>query len=143
MPIRKPWIAWDDGIDAKSLPGAMGVYELADAEQRLIYIGKADGRSPFGLRGELFRHFSTAERLERENWTHPRMGQDLPALAGRARYYRFEVNHQYYSRWIELLTRHREDYGTLPAANLEDPEQPPRLGRYHWKSEEARGLSAE
>ncbi|MBM3138622.1 MAG: hypothetical protein FJZ92_00025 [Chloroflexi bacterium] len=138
MPIRKPWLEWDDAAPTKGLPGAMGVYELADAEQRVIYIGKAGARSPFGLRGELFRHFSTPERLARENWTHPRMGEpDLPSIAGRARYYRFEVNHMYYSRWVELLTRHQEDRGTLPPANLEDPEPRPRLGRYHWKSEEA------
>lgn len=136
MPIRKPWTAWDDSIATKSIPGAMGVYELADEDQQLIYIGKAGGRSPFGLRGELFRHFSTAERLARENWTHPRMGQDLPMLTERARYFRYEINHQYYSRWIELLTRYREDHdGALPPANLEDPEPMPRLGRYHWKSE--------
>ncbi|MPZ98915.1 MAG: hypothetical protein GEU80_06165 [Dehalococcoidia bacterium] len=135
MPLRKPWTVWDDSVSSKSIPGAMGVYELADEHQQLLYIGKAGGRSPFGIRGELFRHFSTSERLAAENWTHPRMGEDLPAIAGRARYFRYEVNHQYYSRWIELLTRHNEDYGTLPPANLQDPEQPPRLGRYHWKSE--------
>lgn len=135
MPIRKPWTAWDDSIRARSLPGAMGVYELADEDQNLIYIGKAGGRSRFGIRGELFRHFSTRERLACENWMHPEMGQDLPSLKGKARFYRYEVNHQYHSRWIELLTRFREDHECLPQANLEDPEQPPTLGRYHWKSE--------
>ncbi len=142
MPIRKPWTAWDDDIPARSLPGAMGVYELADADGAVIYIGKADGRSPFGLRGELFRHFSTPERLARENWTHPRMGVDLPSIRGRARSYRFEVNHMYYSRWIELLSRYHEDHGELPAANREDPEPLPPLGRYHWKSEGASWTSS-
>jgi len=135
MPIRKPWSAWDDAVSSRTIPGAMGVYELADEDQNLLYIGKAGGRSPFGIRGELFRHFSTPDRLAQENWVHPNMGQNLPSLAGKARYFRYEVNHQYYSRWIELLTRFKEDYETLPQANLEDPEQPPRLGRYHWKSE--------
>jgi hypothetical protein len=134
MRIRKPWTPWDDAIDAHDLPGAMGIYELADEEQRTIYIGKAGAGSPFGIRGELFRHFSTPGRLAGENWTHPRMGQDLPSVRGRARYFRFEVNHNYYSRWIEALTRFREDHGTLPPGNLEDREQPPPLGRYHWKS---------
>lgn len=142
MPIRKPWTEWDDAIPHKSLPGAMGVYEIADAEHRVIYIGKADGKSPFGLRGELFRCFSTPERLAGANWTHPRMGERLPAIAQHARYYRFEVNHQYYSRWIELLTRHREDHGTLPPANLEDREAMPELGRYHWQSEDATWTSS-
>ncbi len=137
MRIRKPWTEWDDSIDHRLLPGAMGIYELADAEQRTIYIGKASGKSPFGLRGELFRHFSTPERLEGLNWTHPQMGETLPTIASDARYYRFEVNHMYYGRWVEALTRYNEDHGELPPANVEDPEQPPRLGRYHWKSEDA------
>jgi hypothetical protein len=142
--VRKPWTEWDDAIDAREIPGAMGIYEIADADQNTLYIGKAGGRSPFGIRGELFRHFSTAERLARENWTHPDMGQTLPAIAGHATYYRFEVNHQYYGRWIEALTRYNEDFGELPPGNLEDPEPIPRLGRYHWKSEEApRGSQAE
>jgi hypothetical protein len=139
--IRKPWTEWDDAMDWKLLPGAMGVYELADEEQRTLYIGKANGYSPFGLRGELCRHFSSAEALAGANWAHPRMGEDLPSIAGKARFYRFEVNHNYYSRWIEILTRYNEDHETLPPGNIEDPEQPPKLGRYHWKSEDAaRGL---
>ena len=51
MRIKKPWTAWDDALDYRRLPGAMGVYELADADHRTLYIGKAGGRSPFGLRG--------------------------------------------------------------------------------------------
>ncbi|MDP6604961.1 MAG: hypothetical protein QF664_01695 [Dehalococcoidia bacterium] len=137
MRIRKPWTEWDDGIDHRKIPGAMGIFEIADADQRTIYIGKATGKSPFGIRGELFRHFSTAERLEGLNWSHPQMGETLPSIAEGARFYRYEVNHMYYSRWIEALTRYREDHGELPPANVEDPEQPPRLGRYHWKSEDA------
>ncbi len=137
MRIKKPWTAWDDALDYRRLPGAMGVYELADADHRTLYIGKAGGRSPYGLRGELFRHFAPPERLADENWSHPRMGVTLPSLAGRARYYRFEVNHMYYSRWVECLSRFREDHGRLPAGNLEDPEPLPPLGRYHWQTDEA------
>lgn len=134
MRVRKPWTEWDDAIDYRDLPGAMGIFEIADAEKRTLYIGKAGGRSPFGIRGELFRHFSTAERLKDENWIHPQMGQSLPSIQGRAKYYRYEVNHQYYSRWIEALSRFREDWDTVPPANLEDPEGLPPLGRYHWKN---------
>ena len=50
MRIQKPWTAWDDSINYKTLPGAMGVFEIADNEQKTIYIGKASGKSPFGLR---------------------------------------------------------------------------------------------
>lgn len=134
MRVRKPWTEWDDSIDYREIPGAMGIFEIADAGQRTLYIAKAGARSPFGIRGELFRHLSTPERLSKENWTHPQMGQSLPSLQGKGRYYRYEVNHQYYSRWIEALTRFHEDWGALPPANLEDPEGVPPLGRYHWKS---------
>jgi hypothetical protein len=137
MRVRKPWTVWDDGIDPGEIPGAMGIYEIADEQRRTLYIGRAGGASPFGIRGELFRHFSSARALEGRNWSHPRMGETLPALAGKARYYRYEVNHQAYGRWVEALTRYHEDYGTLPPGNLEDTEEPPPLGRYHWKSEDA------
>ena len=58
MRIRKPWTEWDDEINFKSLPGAMGVFEIADEDRKTIYIGKASGKSPFGLRGELFLCFA-------------------------------------------------------------------------------------
>ena len=142
MRVRMAWTRWEEGANPLDIPGAMGIYEIADEQQRTLYIGKAGGDSPFGLRGEIFRHLGTAEALAGKNWAHPRMGETLPALTGgRARYYRYEVNHQYYGRWVEALTRYREDHGTLPPANLEDTEEPPRLGRYHWKSEGADGGS--
>ncbi len=137
MRIRKPWVEWDDALDYRKLPGAMGIFELAGADRRTLYIGKAGGHSPFGLRGELFRHLASPDALRDVNWSHPRMGETLPSIAGAAKYYRFEVNHMYYSRWIEALTRFHEDHDALPPANVEDVEQPPPLGRYHWKSEEA------
>ena len=139
MSVRKPWTAWDSGADLRAIPGAMGIYEIADQERQTLYIGKAGGAAPFGLRGELYRHCAQPEDLASANWTHPQLGHSFAALAGRARYYRYELNHQYYGRWIEALTRYREDYGTLPPANLEDPEPIPKLGRYHWSSEEAGG----
>ena len=61
MRVRKPWTQWDDSIDPGSIPGAMGIFEIADAERRTLYIGRAGGASPFGIRGELYRHLSSAE----------------------------------------------------------------------------------
>lgn len=141
MHIRKPWIRWDDGVDPREIPGAMGVYELADADRKTLYIGKAGGHSPYGLRGELFRNLGSADLLAGANWSHPRMGERLHAVAG-AVFYRFEVNHQYYGRWIEALTRYLEDYEELPPGNVEDTEPMPRLGRYHWKSAAVAGGAA-
>ena len=135
MHIRKPWTEWDDSMDLRELPGAMGIYEIADEQQQTLYIGKASGRDPFGLRGELVRTFAPASLLEGANWLPPRMGDVFAALRG-ARYYRYEVNHQYYGRWLEALSRYLEDHGELPAGNLEDPEPLPKLGRFHWKTGE-------
>jgi len=104
--MEKPWIELTPEA-VKALPGQLGVYQLADAEARVVYIGFAGGRSLFGLRSEL-------ERALRER----------PAGAAR---FRVEVNQQYTSRYQELLMLHVADHGSLPAANAADP--PPRLGR--------------
>jgi len=108
MAIRmdKPWVELTAEA-VKTLPGQLGVYQLADAGGRVIYIGFAGGRSLFGLRSEL-------ERALRER----------PAGAVR---FRTEVNQQYTSRYQELLMLHVADHGTLPVANAADP--PVRLGR--------------
>ena len=136
MRIRKDWAAWDPGINFKELPGAMGIYEIADEQKNCIFIGYAGGASPYGLRGELYRLFGMPAGSETWNWSHPHPEAVSAELKKQARYYRYEVNHQYYSRWIEDLTRFREDYEELPVLNREaGAEQPPHLGRYHWKSE--------
>ena len=94
----------------------MGVFEIADEQRETIYIGHAGGDSPFGLRGELFRLFGFPPGSEDWNWKHPHPEGIPTELRERARYYRYEVNHQYYSRWIETLTRYREDFGGAAAA---------------------------
>ena len=91
----------------QALPGQLGVYQLADAQGRIVYIGYAGGRGLLGLRGELQR--ALAER------------------PGGAAQFRFEINQQYMSRHVELLMLHVAEYGSLPIINEVDP--PPRLGR--------------
>ena len=103
--LNKPWIALS--LDAvAALPGQLGVYQLADEDGCIVYIGFAGGRSTFGLRGEL-------ERALRER----------PAGAAQ---FRYEVNQQYTSRHRELLMLHVADHGKLPIANPAD--SPARLG---------------
>ena len=104
--MEKPWIDLTPEA-AKALPGQLGVYQLADAEGRVVYIGFAGGRSLFGLRSELERALA-----------------DRPAGAV---LFRTEVNQQYTSRHLELLMLHVADHGSLPVVNQADP--PPRLGR--------------
>ena len=95
---------WSDAREAAGLPGHMGVYELADAAGRVIYIGCAGGRSRFGLRGEV---------------------QDALARIQGASRFRIEITTAYLTRHRELLMRHRAAHGELPAAN----EPVPGLGR--------------
>ena len=104
--MEKPWIELTPEA-VKALPGQLGVYQLADAAGRTVYIGFAGGRSLFGLRSEL-------ERALRER----------PSGAAS---FRVEVNQQYTSRHLELLMLHAADHGSLPMLNQADP--PPRLGR--------------
>jgi hypothetical protein len=104
--MEKPWIELT-AETVKALPGQLGVYQLADAQGRVVCIGFAGGRSLFGLRSELER-----------------------ALAGRpagAVRFRTEVNQQYTTRYQELLMLHVADHGALPIVNAADP--PVRLGR--------------
>jgi hypothetical protein len=104
--LEKPWIELTPQA-VKALPGQLGVYQLADAGGRVVYIGFAGGRSLFGLRSELERAL-----------------QERPAGATR---FRTEVNQQYMSRHLELLMLHVADHGSLPIVNAASP--PPRLGR--------------
>lgn len=139
MRVKGEWIQWDPEINFKKIHGAMGVFEIADDSKKTIYIGHAGGDSPFGIRGELYRVFGFPPGSENWNWTHPQAEEIPSELRDQAIYYRYEVNHQYYSRWIESLTRYQEDFGDLPQINnLDEIEQPPKLGKYNWKSEDAK-----
>ena len=108
MAIRmtKPWVPLDAAAIGK-LTGQMGIYELADAAGRIVYIGFAGGRSLFGVRGEV-------ERAMREK------------TAG-ATQFRVEINQQYTTRYQELLMVHVADFGEVPSGNKGGPL--PRLGR--------------
>jgi len=104
--LDKPWLALDDAT-ARGLPGQLGVYQLAEADGSIFYIGYAGGRSLFGLRSELQR------------W--------IARRGGRPTQFRYEVNMQYISRHAELLMLHQADHGSLPAENTD--VDPRRLGR--------------
>jgi hypothetical protein len=105
MSIRctKPWIPIDAAALA-ALPGQLGVFELANTRQQVIFIGCADARSLFGLRSEIARR-----------------AQTIPDAAA----FRLEVTTAYHTRRLELLMVHQADFGALPAHN----EPMPTLGR--------------
>ncbi|MBV8394507.1 MAG: hypothetical protein JOY81_15120 [Alphaproteobacteria bacterium] len=103
--LDKPWQPLQAETVAR-LPGQLGVYQIADADGGILYIGQADARSRFGLRSELQQQLETR---------------------GIGFQFRIEVNTQYRTRWLELLMVHQADHGALPIDNQKDP--PPNLGR--------------
>lgn len=108
MAIRmtKPWVALTPE-NVKKLPGQLGVFELADAGGRVVFIGVAGGRSLFGVRSEV-------EKM-------------LAAPPAGATQFRVEINQQYTTRYQELLMVHVYDHGAIPEGNVGKPL--PRLGR--------------
>lgn len=108
MAIRmtKPWVELN-AANVKALTGQLGVYQLADANEQIVFIGMAGGRSLFGLRGEVEKA--------------------LKAPPAGAVKFRVEVNQQYTTRVQELLMVHVADHGALPVVNQADP--PVKLGR--------------
>ena len=52
--LDKPWKPLT-AEEAGRLPGQLGVYQIADGQGAVLYIGHAGAHSPFGLRSELQR----------------------------------------------------------------------------------------
>ena len=108
MAIRmtKPWSPLTPDT-IKKLPGQLGVYQLGNDKDEIVYIGFAGGRSLFGVRSEI-------ERALKEK------------TAG-ATQFRVEINQQYTTRYQELLMVFVADHGDVPSGNKGGPL--PKLGR--------------
>ena len=119
MPINK---AWSDcaALNPRGLPGTVGVYELADAQGEVIFIGYAGGRALMGLRGEIAAHCGGKETFD--------------VTRSRVARFRYEVTASYLTRWLELLARYRQDTGVLPPGNASAATEVPPLTRYGWKT---------
>jgi hypothetical protein len=102
--LEKPWRDLTPETVA-DLAAELGVYQLADAEGRIVRIGYAGGRTLFGLRSEL----------------------EAALKEGAVVKFRTEVTSQYLSRYEELLMAHFADFGALPSGNASDRGL--RLGR--------------
>ena len=96
--VDKKWVSKDEAL--LLLRGNLGVYQLADATQQILFIGYAGGKSLFGLKGEILAAL-----------------QDHPT----ATLVRWEVTSAYMSRFKELLMVHRHDHHELPPANKAIP----------------------
>ncbi|HLC41494.1 MAG TPA: hypothetical protein VJO34_07675 [Methylomirabilota bacterium] len=130
--IRMPWTEFDP-TNTKSISGSNGVYEVADEQGGVIYVGYAGGKDLFGIRGKIMQHFSSDE--------------PNPVIRARARRYHYEVTSMWLSRWVEILGRHREDLGgRLPEGNETSDEPIPRLPKFTgalWYEWNRRGTPAE
>jgi hypothetical protein len=102
--LEKPWRELT-AANVAGLAAELGVYQLGDADGRILRIGYAGGRTLFGLRSEL----------------------EAALAMGEAATFRTEVNAQYLSRFEELLMVHKADFGELPTGNAADARR--RLGR--------------
>jgi hypothetical protein len=102
--LEKPWRALT-AQNVADLGAELGVYQLADAEGRVLRIGYAGGRTLFGLRSELAAALA----------------------AGEAAKFRTEVTAGYMSRYDELLMVHKADFGEPPPGNAAEAGR--RLGR--------------
>ena len=100
MSIRldKKWVSKTDA--PALLRGNLGVYQLADATQHILFIGYAGGNSLFGLKGEIQAAF-----------------QEHPAAV----FVRWEVTSAYMSRHKELLMLHLYDHHAWPPENKPTP----------------------
>ncbi len=94
--LGKPWVRLSMA-NLQGIAAHLGVYQLGDDQGEILYIGVADARTRFGLRGEL------AQALA-----------DPPAGATR---FRIEVTMSYRTRFAELLSVFLHDHGRLPVAN--------------------------
>ena len=99
--VTKEWVPADNILER--LKGNMGVFQLANPDRVVVFIGFAGGRSQFGLKGEV--------------------ASALQLHTGIA-FARFEVTTAYHTRYQELLMAHVADHGDLPRFN-----EPIKLGR--------------
>jgi hypothetical protein len=113
--LNKPWRPLQADLVA-GLPGQLGVFEFADEHHAVIFIGRADARSRFGLRSAIAEAHAT-----------------IPM----ARSFRVEITAAYHTRHLELLMAHQADHGALPVCNPPMPS----LGRLTLDKPDAPGVA--
>ncbi len=104
MRLTKPWL--DSAAALALLHGNLGVFQLGDAQGRVVFIGYAGGNSKFGLQGAV---------------------REALAAHSDATSVRYEITTAYHTRYRELLMLHIADFGAQPAGN--DAEDGVTLGQ--------------
>jgi len=94
MRLAKSWLESAAALDL--LWGNLGVFQLGDAQGRVVFIGYAGGKSQFGLQGAV---------------------REALAAHSHATAVRYEITTAYHTRYRELLMLHIADFGEPPAGN--------------------------
>ena len=92
--LEKPWISSDRLNEV--LAGHMGVFQLANDNDRTIFIGFAGGKSPGGLRLEVAKMLAAFPDAES---------------------FRYEITTSYWSRFRELMALYWAEHKSYPQLN--------------------------
>ena len=92
--LEKPWIPCERLNEV--LAGHMGVFQLANDNDQIIFIGFAGGKSPGGLKHEVAKMLTTT--LDAES-------------------FRYEITTSYWSRFKELMALHWAEHKSNPQLN--------------------------
>ena len=99
--MNKPWIDLNE-LNLGKIACHLGVYQLANKNYDIVYIGVANAMTKFCLKGELLSFLNRKQ-----------LG---------ACYFRSEVNMAYKTRYVELLQVFYYDHKRLPIGNTDiDP----------------------
>lgn len=113
MPIVARWRPLHTLPARRGRDAMPGVYELADAEHRVIYIGQSARDVPNRIRQHLERNCCVAERIAYWRYAHSRIPRSEEA---------------------ELLARHAERHGGLPECNRGGQLRRDAAARYRERS---------
>lgn len=109
MPISARWRRLETLPDKRGRDPMPGVYELADEERRVIYIGQSLSDVPGRVR----------QHLQKEG-----------CVASRARFWRYAYSRTPQASEAELIAAHLRRFGDLPPCNRATPRERSRLQRY-------------
>ncbi|MFH1741710.1 MAG: hypothetical protein ABIH23_22110 [bacterium] len=111
MPIVKSWMPLAR-TETNKVPERGGVYEIGDAGQNVIYVGKAEAGQ---LRKQIGSHI-----MDRSN----------PVIKAKAKFFRFQITPNVSNEHKALLEGFKKSHGNrLPEGNQADVgEAPPAFG---------------
>lgn len=113
MPIFGRWRPLSRLPEARGRDAMPGIYELADADKRLIYIGQSRSDVPNRIRQHLVRS---------------------SCIAARAAFWRYQYSRIPESEEAAHLARYRQRYGALPPCNRTTPQLRNSARRYRERS---------